>query len=127
MFSKFKKLIGIELGKDLEDYTIIGKGVVIEGSISNGKLFIEGTFMPTNGSSFQKLQIAKTGKFISDNESDVFTTEDLEIAGNFIGDVNATNIKILSGATVVGTLSYSGDFMSEINTDINAKIKKIKA
>ncbi len=127
IINKIIKFFNTELDNDLENYTTIGKGVEIAGSITNGKLFIDGTFIPSKDADFQKLQISSTGVFISENEKNVFNTEYLEIAGNFTGNIIATNIKILSGATITGTLSYSGNFLSEINTTINANIKKIEA
>ena len=126
MLDKVKSILGIGIKKELGEYTVIGNNVVVEGKISNGKLFVEGTFKPSLSSTFEKLQISNSGVFCS-TSGVIHTIGDAEIAGSFSGDIEADNVYLRTGAIVTGTISYKYQFICEEDVVLNATVNLVNS
>lgn len=122
MLERVKKFIGMNIKKEISEFTVIGKRAKFEGKINTSNLYVEGEFYPTEACSFEKLQISSSGVFCNESADVVHTAETVEIAGTFNGTLVADNIHLLSGAIVSGTITYRNNFSCEEEVVLNTII-----
>lgn len=104
MFKKIKDFLGIGLSAELSSYTVISKDTGFNGTITNGKVYIEGSFKSLDSANFEVLKIALNGTFVQNREQE-FYTNILEIAGDFTGNVICEEAIIHKTAKVYGKIT----------------------